>query len=486
LILRHWSGGHELAAFFYFSTALHLRTELKEALPMASYPADTARDQLLERPLPNSAEAERAILGAIILDNGLVNQAIELLRPEDFYVPSHRRVFVAMISLFERGSEINPILIGEELRRDGALESVGGLSFVSNLMMGLPHFANITHYAELVRGQSLLRQLVKVANKITSEALEAEDEPQQILDHAEQMIFALADERTRQGFSHVKPIADQLLEHVQEMAGRSAMLTGLTTGFNELDSMTSGLQPSDLIVVAARPSMGKTSLCLTLAQNAAIQAQAVVGVFSLEMSKESLVMRMLCSEGRVDAHRFRSGFLSRDEWARLAGALGTLAEAKIYIDDTPGISVLEMRAKARRLAAEQKKLDLIIVDYLQLMSGSSRRVESRQQEVSQISRELKGLAKELNVPLIALSQLSRAPESRTDHRPQLADLRESGAIEQDADVVAFIYREEQYSRTEENAGIAEIIVSKQRNGPTGTVKLAFLKEFTRFENMWRE
>ncbi len=277
-----------------------------------------------------------------------------------------------------------------------------------------------------------------------------------------------------------------MLDKVQEMAGRTAMLTGLTTGFNELDTMTSGLQSSDLIVVAARPSMGKTSFALTLAQNAAIHAQAVVGVFSLEMSKESLVMRMLCSEGHVDAHRFRTGFLSRDEWGRLAGALGRLAETRIYIDDTPGISVLEMRAKARRLAAEQKKLDLIIVDYLQLMSGSSRRAESRQQEVSQISRELKGLAKELNVPLIALSQLSRAPESRTDHRPQLADLRESGAIEQDADVVAFIYREEQYNRTEENAGIAEIIVSKQRNGPTGVVKLAFLKEFTRFENMWRE
>ena len=251
---------------------------------------------------------------------------------------------------------------------------------------------------------------------MTSEALEEEDEPEIILDHAEQMIFALADARTRQGFSHVKPVADQLLEKVQEMGGRSAMLTGLTTGFSELDTMTSGLQPSDLIIVAARPSMGKTSLCLTLAQNAAIQTGAVVGVFSLEMSKESLVMRMLCSEGRVDAHRFRSGYLSRDEWARLAGALGTLADTKIFIDDTPGISVLEMRAKARRLASEQKRLDLIVVDYMQLMSGSSRRVESRQQEVSQISRELKGLAKELNVPLVALSQLSRAPEARSDHR----------------------------------------------------------------------
>jgi len=450
------------------------------------FPADTQRDQLIERPLPSSPDSERAILGAIILDNALVSQAIELLKPEDFYVSANRRIFVAMIALFERGSQINPILIGEELKRDGALESVGGVTFITNLTYGLPHFANIAAYAKIVRDHSMLRQLVKACNKITSEALEQEDEAEIILDHAEQAIFALADERTRQGFAHVKPVADQLLEKVQEMAGRSAMLTGLTTGFNDLDAMTSGLQPSDLIVVAARPSMGKTSLCLTLAQNAAIQAQAVVAIFSLEMSKESLVMRMLCSEGHVDAHRFRSGFLSRDEWTRLAGALGTLADAQIFIDDTPGISVLEMRAKARRLATEQKKLDLIIVDYLQLMSGSSRRTESRQQEVSQISRELKGLAKELNVPLIALSQLSRAPESRTDHRPQLADLRESGAIEQDADVVAFIYREEQYNRTEENAGLAEIIVSKQRNGPTGTIKLAFLKEFTRFENMWRE
>jgi replicative DNA helicase len=447
---------------------------------------DTAREQMLERPLPHSAESERAILGAIILDNALVNQAIELLKPDDFYIRAHQFVFRAMIALSERGAEINPILLGEELRREGVLEQVGGIAFVSELTYGLPHFNNVAAYAKMVRGKSLLRQLVRVANKVTSEALEEEDEPELILDHAEQMIFALADERTRQGFAHVKPVADQLLEKVQEMAGRSAMLTGLTTGFTELDTMTSGLQPSDLIIVAARPSMGKTSLCLTLAQNAAVQAGAVVGVFSLEMSKESLVMRMLCSEGRVDAHRFRSGFLSRDEWARLAGALGTLAETKIFIDDTPGISVLEMRAKARRLAAEQKRLDLIVVDYLQLMSGSSRRSESRQQEVSQISRELKGLAKELNVPLVALSQLSRAPESRTDHRPQLADLRESGAIEQDADVVAFIYREEQYTRTEENAGLAELIIAKQRNGPTGTVKLAFLKEFTRFENMWRE
>src|SRR5882672_895774 len=450
-------------------------------------------DQFLERPLPNSPEAERAILGAVLLDNALISQAIELLKIEDFYVPSHRRIFQVMVGLFERGSAIDHILISDDLRRESALESVGGLSFIMNLTYGLPHFTNITHYAKIVKGKSLLRQLVKSANKITAEALEEEDEPEIILDHAEHAIFQLADERTRQGFAHVKPIADALLEHVQEMAGRSAMLTGLTTGFTELDAMTSGMQPSDLIIVAARPSMGKTSLCLTLAQNSAIQAKAVVAVFSLEMSKESLVMRMLSSEARVDAHRFRSGFLSRDEWARLAQALGTLAETKIFIDDTPGISVLEMRAKARRLAVEQKKLDLIIVDYLQLMSGSSKRVESRQQEVSQISRELKALAKEMKVPVIALSQLSRAPEARSDHRPQLADLRESGALEQDADVVAFIYRPEVYKSPEERENmpddeknIAELIVAKQRNGPTDTVRLRFTPSSMRFDNLYRE
>ena len=269
----------------------------------------------------------------------------------------------------------------------------------------------------------MLRQLVKASNKIVQEALAEEDEPEIILDHAEHAIFQLADERIRQGFVHVKPIAEQLLEKVQEMEGRAAVLTGLTTGFPDLDKMTSGLQSSDLIILAARPSMGKTSFALMLAENAAIPG-AVVGVFSLEMSKESLVMRMLCSQGNIDAQRFRNGFLSRLEWAQIAKSLGILADTKIFLDDTPGLSVLEMRAKARRLAAEQKKLDLIIVDYLQLMTGSSKRVESRQQEVSQISRELKGLAKELNVPLVALSQLSRAPESRSDHRPQLADLRD--------------------------------------------------------------
>ncbi len=454
---------------------------------------DPIREQSLERALPHSAEAERGILGAVLLDNGLISQAIELLRPEDFYVPSQRRIFTAMIALFERGAEINPILIGEELKKENALESVGGISFITNLTFGLPHSTNIAHYAKVVRGKSMLRQLIKAANKITQEALEQEDEPEIILDHAEQAIFQLADERIRQGFVHVKPVAEQLLEKIQEMEGRAAVLTGLTTGFADLDRMTSGLQRADLIIVAARPSMGKTSFALMLAQNAAIHAGAVVGIFSLEMSKEALVMRMLCSQGNIDAQRFRNGFLSRPEWAQIAKSLGTLADTQIFLDDTAAITVLEMRAKARRLAAEQKKLDLIIVDYLQLMSGSAKRFESRQQEVSQISRELKSLAKEMNVPVVALSQLSRAPESRADHRPQLADLRESGALEQDADVVAFIYRAEQYQTPEERnnlpddqKNVAELIVAKQRNGPTGTIDLRFTPSSMRFDNLYRE
>src|SRR5258708_3445625 len=321
---------------------------------------------------------------------------------------------------------------------------------------------------------------------MTMEALEKEDEPQDILDHAEHAIFALADERIRQGFEHIKHPAERVLEKAEAVEHRDLVVTGVATGFRNLDALTSGLQKQDFVVIAARPSMGKTSLALTLAQHAAIQNKAVVGIFSLEMSAESLAMRMLCSEASVDAQKFRSGFLSNEEWSRLGKALGKLADARIFIDDSPAISVLEMRAKARRLATEQKQLDMIVVDYMQLMSGSARRFESRQQEVSQISRELKALAKELNVPMVALSQLSRAPENRTDHRPQLADLRESGAIEQDADLVAFIYREEQYNRTDENKNIAELIVAKQRNGPTDTVYLAFLNQFARFADLERE
>ncbi|HTH38093.1 MAG TPA: replicative DNA helicase [Pyrinomonadaceae bacterium] len=449
---------------------------------MAAFP-EARRDQFLERALPSNEDSERAILGAVLLDNSLITQAVERLKPADFYSPLNRRIYGAMISLFESSKVIDPILIGEELKKEGSLESIGGVSTITNLTYGLPHFTDLTGYIEVVRDKAMMRNLIRTCNQITSEALEEEDDANVILDHAEHMIFALAEHRAAEGFSHVQPVAEKVLAKVEEYSKReSHALTGLATGFRELDEMTSGLQPSDLIIVAARPSMGKTALCLTIAQNAAIDEKAVVGFFSLEMSKEQLVMRMMASEAKVDASRFRRGILSRDEWERLARAIGTLADAKLFIDDTPGISVLEMRAKARRLAAEQKRLDLIVVDYLQLMSGG--RSESRQQEVSQISRELKGLAKEMNVPVIALSQLSRAPEARNPPKPMMSDLRESGSIEQDADVVAFIYREDYYKPSDENAGMAELILSKQRNGPTGTVKLAFLKEFTRFENYY--
>ncbi len=453
---------------------------------MASAFPDLRREQYLERPLPSSEESERVILGAILLDNALITQAVEHLKPEDFYSPLHRKIYNAMISLFESSKQIDPILIGEELKKEGSIESIGGITTITNLTFGLPHFSNVAEYIKVVKDKSVIRNLIRTCNHITSEALAEEDDAEVVMDHAEQMIFALAEERTRQGFSHVQPIAERVLVKVQEYANREThALTGLATGFRDLDQMTSGLQKSDLVIVAARPSMGKTALCLTLAQNAAIREKAVVGVFSLEMSQEQLVMRMLSSESKVDAHRFRTGHLTQVEWGRLAGGIETLSNAKIFIDDTPGISVLEMRAKARRLAAEQKALDLIVVDYLQLMGGG-RRVESRQQEVSQISRELKSLAKELNVPVVALSQLSRAPEARNPPKPLMSDLRESGSIEQDADVVAFIYREDYYNRTDENTGLAELIIAKQRNGPTGTIRLAFLKEFTRFENYFGE
>ncbi len=444
--------------------------------------------------LPHNAEAEKAVLGSILIDNGLINQAIELFENADvFYIPSHKKIYLAMLELSQAGSEISPVLIAEVLRRQGELQLSRGVADIAAFTIGLPKIDRLDSYARLIRGKYLLRELIKASYAIITDATVEEDEPDIILDRAEQHIFEIADERIRKGFEHVNPIAERLLVKVQEMEGRTTMLTGLTTGFRDLDTMTSGLQPADLIILAARPSMGKTSFALMLAENAAIASGAVVAIFSLEMAKEALVMRMLCSQGNIDAQRFRSGFLSKQEWAQIGNSLGALANTRIFLDDSPGINILEMRGKVRRLAAEQKRLDLVIVDYLQLMGSHNQRVESRQQEVSQISRELKYLAKELNVPVVALSQLSRAPETRADHRPQLADLRESGALEQDADVVAFIYRPEQYQTPEERENlpdeqknIAELIIAKQRNGPTGTVDLRFTPSSMRFDTLFRE
>lgn len=440
-------------------------------------------DPFFEKGLPANVEAERSILGAILLDNAVCNQAIELLRRDDFFLDSHRRIFEKMIALTERIMPIDLITLSDELRRAGEFEQIGGATYIASLIDGVPRTDTIEPYAKIVKAKSMLRKLITASNQIIALAFEEEDEAEVIVDKAEQMIFQIAEDRARVGFQYVGDVAHQRLEQIEQMAGRPEMITGVPTGFTDFDRMTSGLQRQELIVIAARPSMGKTALALNMAQYASKNAN-VVGIFSLEMSAPQLVSRLLCSEARVDAHRLRTGYLNREEWARLADGLRRLCETKVYIDDTPGVGVLEMRAKSRRLKAEHG-LDLLIIDYLQLMAGRGR-IESRQQEVSQISRDLKILAKELDVPVIALSQLSRAPEQRSEHKPQLSDLRESGAIEQDSDVVCFIYREEVYNPTDDNQGKAELIVGKQRNGPTGTIELAFLKEFTRFENMWRE
>ena len=393
-----------------------------------------------------------------------------------------------MIALFEKQKQIDPILIGEELKKEGSIEALGGIATITNLTYGLPHFTDVKDYIKVVKDKSIMRTLVRTCNDITSQALEEEEDASIVLDNAEQAIFELTEMEERQGFSRVQPIAETVFKKIQEYASHdSHALTGLATGFRDLDQLTSGFQQSDLIIVAARPSMGKTALCLNIAQRAAVNEKACVAVFSLEMSKEQLVMRMLSAQASVDARNLRTGMLSKQDWGRLAEAIGTLAATDIYIDDTPGINVLEMRAKLRRLVAENKKVDLVMVDYLQLM-GSSRRNENRQQEVSQISRDLKMLAKEFKVPVMALSQLSRAPEARNPPRPMMSDLRESGSIEQDADVVAFIFRADYYAKgeelPEEEKNIAEIIIAKQRNGPTDTIKLAFLKQFTRFEDAY--
>jgi replicative DNA helicase len=467
-------------------------TEFSEA----KEPEWLKRDTLLERPLPHSAEAERAIEGSVLLNNGLMHEAAAEMEPEDFYVHAHHFVWDAMLSLYNRGSEIDPLLIAEELRREGKLEAAGGMTFISELTYGLPHYPNVASYAKVVKDHALMRQLIKVASKITDEALESEDGADVVLDRAGQYLLSLMDRRQVKRFSQAGVLVNRALVKAAERAQKGQVVTGVSTGLRELDSLTLGLQPTDLIIVAARPGMGKTSLAMTMAEYAAVDMGLTVGVFSLEMSEEQLSERMVCSRAHVDAHRFRSGYLSRDEWARLAAAEAEFEGKHLYIDDSAGVSPLYIRSRARRLAlqAEQdgRKLDVIVVDYLQLMSAAARRAEqrtrdmNREQEVSSISRELKGLAKELNVPLVALAQLSRAPEQRSDHRPVLSDLRESGSIEQDADLVAFIYREEQYRKTEENTNLAELILAKNRNGATGTIQLSFLKEFTRFENMGRD
>jgi len=441
--------------------------------------------------LPASVDAERAILGAVLLDNFAFNQAAEWLRAEDFSLDAHRRIYSRMCELSEASKQIDTITLCEELARRREVEAVGGVAYLSSLTDGLPRRPNIEHYVKIVRDKALLRGLIHTANTAIARAAEQADPAEEILDAAESAIFRLSENRIGRGFLDIKEIVKESFGSLDALYERGQRITGLETHYKDLDDLTSGLQPSDLVILAARPSMGKTAFALNIAQNAAVMDKKVVGVFSLEMSRESLLLRLLCSQARVDSHKMRTGFLGKEDFGKLASALGELSDAPVFIDDTPGIALTEMRAKSRRLQQSQGRLDLIVVDYLQLMSGSGmggRKFENRTQEVSAISRGLKGLAKELRVPVIALSQLSRAPENRgaKDNEPKLSDLRESGAIEQDADVVAFIYRPEVYDHDNPDLqGKAKLIIAKQRNGPTDTIQLAFLKSSTRFETLDR-
>lgn len=439
----------------------------------------------MDRTLPHNLEAEKCVLGAILINNHAFNQATEVIDSGDFFRDAHRRLFDKMVALSERSQPIDLVTLKDELVRSGELDEVGGPAYISALTDGVPRSANVEHYARIVKEKSTLRRLIQSATEVLGRAYDAEEDADTLLDEAERSIFQIAEHRMRSGFVRVGEMVDSGYQMIEKLQQQRGLVTGVPTGFVDLDEMTSGFQKSDLVIIAARPGMGKTSFVMNMALNSAIEAGKSVGVFSLEMSKEQLFMRMLTSEARVDAHRFRGGFFGEQDYARLVEAFARLHDAKVFIDDTPGVGILEMRAKSRRLKLEHG-LDMLIVDYLQLMQGRGK-FENRQQELSTISRALKILAKELEIPILALSQLSRAPETRSDHRPQLSDLRESGALEQDADIVMFIFREDMYQvegeRNPESEGMAEIILGKQRNGPTGSVKLAFLKQYTRFENL---
>jgi replicative DNA helicase len=450
-------------------------------------------DYSLERGLPASVDAERSILGGILLDNLAFHEASAAnLQPDDFSLDSHRRIYARIRDLADNARPVDLVTLAEELARNKEVEAVGGVAYLSSLTDGLPHRPNLEHYVRIVKDKALLRGVIFAANASIARAMDEAEPASDVLSAAEASLYELSDKRFSSGFQTIGQIVAANFGSIDALYERGQRITGLETHFKDLDDLTSGFQPSDLIIIAARPSMGKTAFALNIAENAATSDRKVVGVFSLEMSSASLLLRMLCSNAKVDSQKLRQGFLTREDYKKLVEALGRLAEAPLYIDDTPGISLSEMRAKARRLMHQQGRLDLLVVDYLQLMSAAAgsggKRYENRTQEVSAISRGLKMIAKELKVPVVALSQLSRAPENRggKDSEPKLSDLRESGSIEQDADVVAFIYRPEMYDR--DNPDIqnkAKLLVAKQRNGPTDTIQLAFFKSFTRFETLDR-
>ncbi|GBC59075.1 DNA helicase [Desulfonema ishimotonii] len=446
-----------------------------------------SKDLSLYKLPPRNIEAEESLISAILLDNRTLIEIIEILTPEHFYTPSHQKIFSAITELFKRSEPVDLITLTNLLTDQGEMESISGenyrgIAYLSWLADAAPRAVNAPYYARIVRDKASLRRLIEKANEITQRCYEEQGDVEEVINFAESAVFEISEDKINPSFYPISQIIETNIDALEERQGNKSLITGVPTGFTQLDRLTAGLQPSDLIILAARPSMGKTALALNLARNAAVEGDVPVGVFSLEMSKEQLSMRMLCAEARVDSSRLRSGFFSRDDWDALTEAAGVLSEAPIFIDDSADVSAIEIRAKSRRLKME-KNLGLVIIDYMQLMKGRSS-AERRDLEISEISRSLKALAKELSIPVIALSQLNRKLEERADKRPMLSDLRESGSIEQDADVVAFIYRDEVYNKDENNPnrGKAEVILGKQRNGPIGTAHLSFLNMYTRFEN----
>ena len=449
---------------------------------MAHRRLKTEKDPSLYHVPPQSIEAEESVLSAVLIDNDALIDIIEKISPEDFYRTSHQKIFAAMSELFSRNEPVDLVTLTNILRERGWLEEIGGATYLANLVDTVPLAVNAQHYAKIVHDKACLRRLIVKSNAIAKRCFEDHGEVDNIIDFAESSIFEISDNKIKPSFFPIGEIIEDNIDALEERQGNKALVTGIATGFTKLDELTAGLQKSDLIILAGRPSMGKTAFALNIAKNAAVDDSSAIAIFSLEMSKEQLSFRMLSSEARIDSSRLRRGFITQDDWIRITDAAGILSQAPIFIDDSANISVMEIRAKARRLKREHN-IGLVIIDYIQLMKGRAS-AERRDLEVSEISRSLKALAKELNVPVLALSQLNRKLEERSDKRPQLADLRESGALEQDADVVAFIYRDELYNREENNPhkGKAEIILAKQRNGPTGTAILTFLNSYTRFEN----
>ncbi|MGG3469155.1 replicative DNA helicase [Neobacillus pocheonensis] len=439
-------------------------------------------DVLVDRMPPQNIEAEQAVLGAIFLEPSSLTVASEILIPEDFYRAAHQKIFNVMLNLNDQGKAVDLITVTEELAAAKLIEDIGGVSYLSDLAGAVPTAANIEYYARIVGEKSLLRRLIRTATNIATDGYSREDEVDALLSEAEKSIMEVANRKNAGAFHNIKDVLVRTYDNIETMHNRVGDITGLETGFVDLDRMTAGFQRNDLIIVGARPSVGKTAFALNIAQNVAKKTGENIAIFSLEMGAEQLVMRLLCAEGNIDAQRLRTGSLTDEDWGKLTMAMGSLSNTGIYIDDTPGVRISDIRSKCRRLKQEHG-IGMILIDYLQLILGSGRSGENRQQEVSEISRSLKQLARELQIPVIALSQLSRGVEQRQDKRPMMSDIRESGSIEQDADIVAFLYRDDYYDKESENKNIIEIIIAKQRNGPVGTVSLAFVKEYNKFVNI---